>query len=100
MQSSKISANHPKRIQQMNKHLSKKIYKILFKKKKWESGAFEPRPLPLSFLPAQQAKDSTSIWCSEGHRAFFQGGVGCQLFSSCPQLPVAEAKFLVSIVMK
>lgn len=71
---------------------------------------FEPRPLPHTSLPPQQGKDATSDWYSQQHRepssyslqleGFLPGRPGCQHFLSCSQLPVTEAMFQVSVVIK
>ena len=62
-----------------------------------------PSHLSKAKTPLQSgAANNTGLLLStvSGWRAFFQEGAGCQYFSSCPQLPVPEAKFQVSVVLR
>ena len=84
----------PKGMQQMKKSLLKKIQNVVRR----VSMMFEPRP----------RRTETPDQCSQEHRApsphssqsegYHLGKPGCQLFSSCPQPPVADAKFWVMLL--
>ena len=91
----------------MNKHLFKKIYKILLKKH--ESVYLnQDHSFSHSAFPVQQGKDATIDWSSQmyraplptasGWRAFVQGKEDASLFHPASSY-LPEAKFQVSVVI-